>query len=338
MKAAVFNGVGVPLRIQNIPDPQPGKGEIVLRVGRCGICGSDLHMTDGTAPMQYPLGAVPGHEFAGEVVAIGKEVERIRVGDFVTALPFDGCGQCAACLAGRSIFCANMVPLAGGFAQYIRTREKAAMVLPRTLSMTDGALIEPLAVGLHGVTLAKLRPGARVLVIGAGPVGLAATFWARRLGAGSIAVTASSRRREGLARQMGADAFVLPEADEELANLAVNALGGMPDVVVEAAGVAGMLAQAIQCVRPGGTICVLGFCVQPDAFLPCLAVFKEACMRFAVAYSMREFEHVARVLDSGAIEPRAMVTDQIGLDQLPGAFEALRSRTHQCKVVVDPST
>jgi len=336
MRAAVFKGIGKPLSVESLPDPTPGPGEFVLRVGRCGICGTDLHMTDGTAPMQYSVGGVPGHEFAGEVVAVGKDVTRLARGDFVTAMPFSGCGKCRWCLAGQPIFCAQMVRLDGGFSEFVLSRECVAVKLPRTLSLADGALIEPLAVGLHGVSLSAPPVGARVLIIGAGPIGLAALFWLKRQGAGAVVLTASSRRREALAREMGADHFVLPAAGQPLSAASMDALGDMPDLVIEASGAPGMIAEAINCVRPRGTVSVLGFCVQADTFVPATAMFKEVKVQFAITYALEEFENVARVLDSGAVQARAMITDQVTLDELPAAFEALRQRTHQCKVMVNP--
>jgi 2-desacetyl-2-hydroxyethyl bacteriochlorophyllide A dehydrogenase len=336
VRAAVFRGVGRPLAIERLPDPSPGAREIVLRISRCGICGTDLHMTDGTALVSYPIGGVPGHEVAGEVVAIGREVSRVAVGDRITALPFKGCGSCAACVDGRPVLCAQMTMLAGGFAEYMLSHESVATKLPRTLSMSDGALIEPLAVGLHGISMSRINPGARVLIIGAGPIGLAALFWARRLGAARIVVTAGSRRRESLARKLGADDFVLPESAESWPDLVSQALGGLPDLIVEASGVQEAIARAISCVRPGGSVTVLGLCMQADSFRPAAAVWKELRMHFAMAYNLQEFEHVARVLDSGAVEATAMITDVVSLDALPSAFEALRQRTHQCKVMVEP--
>jgi (R,R)-butanediol dehydrogenase/meso-butanediol dehydrogenase/diacetyl reductase len=150
--------------------------------------------------------------------------------------------------------------MAGGMAEYVLTNERVSTRLPKTLSLEDGALIEPLAVSLHGVALAKLAPGARVQVIGAGPVGLGVVFWAKRLGAGRVAVTATSRRREAMARQMGADAFVVPAADQDIAALVADALGGPPDVVFECAGQVGLLGQAVHCVKPQGDVVSLGFC------------------------------------------------------------------------------
>src|SRR5579859_252720 len=319
MRAAVFKGVGRPLKIETLPDPTPSEGEIVIKVGRCGICGTDIAMSDGSGPV-FELDSIIGHEFAGTIVALGSGVERLKIGDRVTSMPFTGCGRCVTCLSGRPNFCAGFRGMAGGFAQYIVSTERTAIKLPATLTLSDGALIEPLAVGLHGATLARIQPGSRVLVLGAGPIGLAAVFWARRLGAGPIVVTATSRQREALSLRHGASAFVLPENPADLRQAAIEQLGGMPDLVIEAVGKPGLIAQAIDCVRPAGTVVVLGFCSRTDSFLPAVAVWKEVSMQFAMTYSLAEFEHVALVLDGGDVDPRAMITDTVGLDALPGVF------------------
>lgn len=334
MKAAIFKAVGQPLEIEDIADPTPGPGEIVVQVGRCGICGTDLHMTEGHG-YTYPIGTIPGHEFAGEVVAIGAEVDNLKVGDRVASLPMTGCGRCAACVEGVPFFCSQgMRGLPGAFAEYALASARESVKLPSSLSLADGALVEPMAVGLHGVVLAQMQPGARVLVLGAGPIGLAAVFWARQLGAGNIAVSASSRRREDLALIMGADDFLDP--DENLATAAAASLGGAPDVVFECAGVPGVIAKAVDAVRGRGTVVVLGCCSVPDTFTPAAALFKEVRLQFSNTYSVQQFEHVARTFDAGHVEPRAMITDTVSLEQLPDAFEALRQRSNQCKVMVDP--
>src|SRR5581483_5234204 len=192
----------------------------------------------------------------------------------------------------------------------------------------------PLAVGLHGVALAGQRPGARVLVQGAGAIGLAAAYWARRLGAGRIAVTARSRRGESLALQLGADRFLASSGD--LQPQLEAALGGAPDVIFECAGAPGMVAQAVNLVRPRGTVVILGNCMLPDAFHPAQAMFKQVRIQGSMVYSLAEFETVAATLDAGHVEPRAMVTDTVSHEQLPAAFEALRRPARQCKVMVDP--
>jgi len=334
MKAAVFKGVGKPLSIESVPDPTPGPGDLVLKVGRCGICGTDLHMTDGHAET-FPEQSIIGHEFAGEVVAVGPDVERYRVGDIVAALPIIGCGKCGACLSGETMWCEHgMNGIAGGFGQYAIAKAHASIKLPNSLSLEDGALVEPLAVSLHGVSLAQLAPGARVLVQGAGAIGLGAAYWSKRLGAGKVAVTARSNRGESFAMQMGADVFI--SGEDDLPRRVTEALGGPPDVIFECVGVPGMIAQAVNLVRARGTVVILGNCMLPDTFYPAQAMFKQVRLQGSMVYSVQEFETVARSLDAGHVEPRAMVTETIGYDQLPETFEALRGRHHQCKVMVAP--
>jgi (R,R)-butanediol dehydrogenase/meso-butanediol dehydrogenase/diacetyl reductase len=333
MRAALFKGAGQPLSVEDLPEPEPGTGEAVIKVGRCGICGSDIHMTSGHGA-DYPAGTVLGHEFAGEVVAIGKNVSRVKMGDRITAMPAAGCGQCGPCLAGYPLGCANMTGMIGGFGEYMRVSEAGALKLPDTLTLADGALVEPLAVGLGGVRLAAMQPGARVLVLGAGSVGLAAIYWARHLGAGRVVAASPSDRRAGLAIQMGADGFeALGEGEGERVNAA---LGGMPDIVLECAGAVGVLQKSIELVRSGGTIVSLGFCTQPDAILPSFATWKQVTIKFSFAYAMRDFVHCLDLLNRGHVEPRLMVSQTIGLDALPGMFEAIRGGAAQTKVHVDP--
>jgi 2-desacetyl-2-hydroxyethyl bacteriochlorophyllide A dehydrogenase len=182
-----------------------------------------------------------------------------------------------------------------------------------------------------------MKHGDRVLVVGAGPIGLAALYWAKRAGAGRVAVTASSNRREALALSMGADAFVTPEEGRSLARGSAQALGGSADIVLECVGVPGMLDLSVSCVRRGGTVLVLGFCMEPELFRASAAMTREAKLQFAILYSREEFQICVDALDAGAVSPRAMITDVVSLDDLPTAFEALRSRTTQCKVLIDPS-
>jgi 2-desacetyl-2-hydroxyethyl bacteriochlorophyllide A dehydrogenase len=334
MKAAVFKGPGKVLAIESLRDPTPGDGELVLRIGRCGICGTDLHMTDGHAAT-FPAGSVLGHEFAGEVVAMGANAGNYRLGDVVAGLAVAGCGKCVQCLAGDPMWCERgFVPAMGGFGQYTVVKGLSAIKLPSSLSLADGALIEPLAVGLHGVKLAAITPGSKVLVLGGGPIGLAATFWAHRYGANRIVVASRSRRGEERALRMGASRFEV-FGDQFSFDLKA-ALGGMPDVVLECIGVPGLLTQAIEIVRPRGTVVVLGNCMLPEPLVPSLLIFKELRLQGSMVYSRREFEIVADIMDAGHVEARAMVTDTVSLAELPGAFESLRKPTYQCKTLVDP--
>jgi threonine dehydrogenase-like Zn-dependent dehydrogenase len=334
VRAAVFKGPGQALAIESLRDPTPGDGELVLRVGRCGICGTDLHMTDGHAAT-YPAGSVLGHEFAGEVVAVGPDAGSYREGDVVAGLAISGCGKCAQCVAGDPMWCEQgFVPAMGGFGQYTVVKALSAIKLPSSLSLADGALIEPLAVGLHGVNLAAVTSGSRVVIMGSGPIGLAAAFWANRCGATRIVVASRSRRGEEHALRMGASSFEV--FGEQLSMRVTAALDGLPDVVFECIGVPGTLTTAIEIVRRRGTVVVMGNCMLPEPFIPSLLVFKQVRLQGSMVYSRREFEIVADVMDAGHVEPRIMVTDTVSLAELPGAFESMRKPTYQCKTLVDP--
>ncbi len=333
MRAAVFHALKQPLTVETVPDPVPAEGQVLVEVCRCGICGSDLHLTED-AIFGVPGGTVLGHEYAGRVAALGRGVEGVKVGDHVAVMPLNSCGHCAHCLAGDPAWCSTMIFGGGGYSEYALTRPHQCVPLPKTVSLQDGALVEPMAVGLHGVRLARQEAGARVLVLGVGPIGLAAIYWARRLGAGRIAATAGSTRRADLARLMGADVFLDPaDASPEAA---ARALGGMPDVVYECVGVPGMIARSIDHVRPRGTVVVLGLCSKPDAFVPFLLVAKEVRLQASAFYDRRDFEMCADALDKDGDTQRAMVTDLVRLEDMPPVFEALRTRSTQCKVLVDP--
>ena len=335
MRAAIFHGAGQPVAIEQRPDPEPGAGEVVIRIGRCGVCGTDLHRTSGHSRLGLPPGSMFGHEFAGEVVALGKDVSRLKIGDRITAMPLAGCGACAACELGYPINCVNPGPGASmGFAEFLAVAESSAAPLPRALSLADGALVEPLSVGLHGVSLAAMPPGARVLVIGAGAVGLAAVFWSRRMGAGKILASSPSRRRAEMALMMGADSFeALGEGETERF---VRALGGAPDVVFECAGAIGSLEKSIEHVRTGGTVVSLGFCTAPDPISPHVATLKQVTIRFSMLYTLREFQHCIDMLDRGHVEPRSMISQTVSLDDFPDILERMRNGMPHTKVQVAP--
>lgn len=333
MKAAVFKGAGTPLVVETLPDPVPGEGEAVIKVQRCGVCGTDLHMTSGHGN-DAPINSVIGHEYCGEVVAVGKGVENLKPGQIVTAMPVAGCGNCSPCLAGYPMACAGMQGMVGGFGEYMRIAAPSTVVLPQTLSAADGALVEPLAVGLRGVRLAQMQPGARVAVLGAGSIGLAVIYWARLLGAGRIVAISRSARRAELAGKMGANTFeALGDGEMERVSAA---LGGMPDIVFEGTGAVGMTQKAVELVAPGGTVISLGFCTSPDPILPSLATWKQVTIKFSFAYDLREFQHSADMLDAGHVEPRLMVSRTVGLDAFPAVLEELRAGANETKVHVDP--
>src|SRR6478752_1366129 len=333
MKAVTFQALHAPLAFETLPDPTPGAGEVVIKVGRCGICGSDLHMTEDAA-YGCKHGDVLGHEFAGEVVGLGREVEGLKSGDLVSVIPLKSCGHCGHCRNGEVQWCAQFGLQGGGYAEYALTRPNQCIRLPAEISLADGAIVEPLAVALHGVNLSGLKAGDRVLVLGAGPIGLAVAFWARRMGAGKVAVQDIADFQQDRALGMGADVFVVDPADP--IGSAERGLGGKADVVFECVGIPGLIAQAVEQVRPRGTILLLGLCTRPDTFNSFAMLSKEVRLVTSAFFTVPEHQASLDALAEGAIEPRLLVTDTISLAETPEVFESLKHRTNQCKVLIAP--
>ena len=340
MKAAVFHEVGQPLAIEEVPDPTPGEGELILKVARCGICGSDLHSTE-VGLMTLPGGSVMGHEFSGEVAAIGPGVTGWKEGQKVTALPFISCGDCGPCLRGETLQCRKIVTTglgqnAGAYAEYVKVGAHDTIALPASVNLVEGALVEPLAVGFHAVEMARLQPGANVLVVGAGPVGLAVTLFSRFLGARNIIVSEKSARRMEMAGKMGATDCISADGDV-ISAFRKHSRGAMPDVIFECVGVPGMIQHCVDLAPRGGRIVVVGVCSKPDNFMPLAAIMKEISLQFVLAYRKPDFDLIVDLLARDRIDPTPMVTGAVGFGAFPTAFEALRTPVDHCKVMLDPA-
>jgi (R,R)-butanediol dehydrogenase/meso-butanediol dehydrogenase/diacetyl reductase len=340
MRAAVFKELSKPLVIEAVADPVPGPHDIILRVKTCGICGSDLHMTEPGTIMPLPGGAVMGHEFAGEVMEVGKAVTHLwKAGDRVAGFPVICCGEATPCInfSQRGI-CAKMVAVGlgqspGGYAEFVRIGSGSGYRLPDSVSFREGAMVEPLAVGLHAVDMAKMPRGATVLVIGAGPVGLATMLWAKFLGARHVIVSEKAQIRRDMAARFGATDAIDP--GQPLTAQVEKIAGKAPDIIFECVGVPGLLMNAMAEAPRGGRIVVAGVCQQPDTIMPLMGIMKELEIQFVLGYRPADFDYVIAMIASDRIDVAHMVTDIVDLDALPAAFEALRKPSHQCKVMLE---
>ncbi|NUB46835.1 alcohol dehydrogenase catalytic domain-containing protein [Fertoebacter nigrum] len=333
MKAAFFDAVASPLRIATQADPSPGPDEVVLRVAACGICGSDLHITEDPKPFGIGAGFVLGHEIAGEVLATGADVRDLRPGDGVAVVPMRGCGHCARCLSGDPARCPAMVLIGGGYAEYVTVAARQCRVLPPGIALADGALAEPLAVALHCVVRAGLKPGDRVAIIGAGPIGLLVAFWARRMGAASVVMADIHDHQRDRAMVLGATGFAL--SGDRLAENIADLCAGPPDIVFECVGKRGLLQAATETVRLQGKVVGVGLCIGGDEWDPFVALTKEIDLIFTVFFHQRNEFGVALDALAGGV-PQRIITERIGLSQVPQVFESLRRRTTQCKVLIQP--
>ena len=254
MKVATWHG-GTRFTLDDAPEPVPGPGQVVVAVEAAGICGTDVHATQGLFPYKPPL--VLGHEYTGVVRAVGRGVSKKLIGRPVACEPSFGCGACAECDAGRVSQCPNLTRL-GGFAQRVAMPAHCAHPLPRGLDPVAGALTEPAACCLAGLESFPMPRQATVLVIGGGIMGLLTMALAKRRGATRLILSDPIEERRGFAKRLGANIVIDPakEALRERVMALTNDRGA--DVVAEAVGKPDLVAEAMTLVKPGGVLQLVG--------------------------------------------------------------------------------
>ncbi len=327
MRAAVMQEGGV-IDLTTVPDPVPRAGELLLEVSACGLCGSDLK-----ARAMMPAGVIMGHEFGGQVVGTGPETEGWTEGMHAAVLPVASCGSCASCVAGDVVHCASAVLLGlgggpGGFAERIVVPAASSFAVPEPIEPVHAALVEPYAVGLHTIDAVGVEPGDKVLVVGAGTVGLTSITWAALRGAERITVVDPNE-----ARRRGATAF---GATDDLTD-ASAAVPGAYDVAVECVGRPGLLDACIAATRAKGRIVVAGVCTEQDPFWSMAALMKELTIHFAVYYTPDDFRTVIDAFAKGTVSPGRLIGRTVSLSSLADAFDLLARGTTQGKILVDPS-
>ena len=335
MRAAFFNGKES-VEVREIDRPTPAPGEVLLRVGACGICGTDLHYYEGVFP--YSRKRVPGHEFAGEVVEVGDGVTQIAVGDRVAIEPLRRCGECANCTSGRYHICERMNFTSdqsnGGMAEYVTMPAYTCYKLPDEVDFELAALTEPLAVSLHGQHMVGVRSGERVLVLGAGTIGLMSTLGAWSAGAEVITTYRHDHQGEAALRA-GAWRVV---RDGETAGLEKEGI----DVVIETiGGTAPTLQQAMGIVRPGGRVCVLGVFAMPQQINALGMVLKDVTMAGGITYcrpgAHSDFDVAINILKTHGDRARSLISHRFPIDGISEAFATASDKsTKSLKVQIQP--
>lgn len=325
------------LFLRDIDDPEPGPGEMLVRVEASGVCGTDRHLLHGEFPSAPPV--TIGHEFCGIVTALGAGVTGFEIGQRVTADPNIVCGHCEPCQAGRINLCRNLRALGihrdGGFADHAIVPQTQAYGLPETLKPEHGAFCEPVACCLHGVDMAQIPAGGSVVVLGGGVIGLLTVQLARLAGARQVVLSTRQASRRRLAEDIGATATVDPTAGDPVA--AITGPGGVlpggADVVFECAGVPDTMMQMTRVARSGGTVVVLGVMPRGETvpWEPFDVLFRE--LRVLGSF-INPFTHrrAASLVASGALALDPLITRRMGLGEVvdvvrhpaaPGEVKAL---------------
>lgn len=326
MRAAVIEGGKFVVR--DVAEPRPASDELLIRVHGCGVCGSDLK----TYPL-LPDGTIMGHEFAGEVVAAGSAVaDQWPLGTPVAAMPVIGCDACGSCAAGDPARCATPQAVGlgirpGGFAEYVTVAASGTVALDPSVGLRDGALVEPLAVGLHALNRGGAAAGDRLLIVGAGPVGLSALVWARSRGINDITVCDPVAQRRQGAVDLGATHAIDPTT---------AGVGTGFDLVVECVGKPGMIATCLDAAGPRGRIVIAGVCMEPDTFMPLGAVVKDVTMSFVSYYTVDEFRTAATALADGSLRLDGFVSGYATLDDLQEVVDGLSHPSDQQKIIITP--
>ena len=322
--------------VDDVPDPSPVSGEVVVKSVACGICGSDLHAARHTAEFvatsieaggAFKLTTfdpvVLGHEFCAEVMESG---ERLQAGQLVCSVPT---------LPRAPNVPVGYAPEApGGFGEYMLLAERLLLPVPAGVDADRAALTEPMAVGHHAVNMARLGGDEAIIVVGAGPVGLAVTANLASAGAGPVVVAELSAKRRELALAMGADVVLDPRETDAYGQDDVRRRENV--VIFECVGVPGMIDDIFLRAPRRARIVVVGVCLQMDHARPLIAVNKELNVQYVLGYDMTEFEHTLRRIADGALDVGPVITHTVGLDGVAQAFDALAAPDAHGKVIVRP--
>ena len=333
------------LEVADLPRPVPGKGEVLVQVAACGICGSDVHGYDGTSGRRIPP-IVMGHEAAGTIAEVGAGVTSFQPGERVTFDSTVYCGECDYCRSGQVNLCdyRQVVGVscgdyrrAGAFAEYVVVPQRILYRLPDTLSFPEAAMLEAVSVALHAVRLSELEGGETALVIGAGMIGLLTLQAARAGGASRVMVADVDATRLKMAKEMGADEVLHLSGVELVAEVMRLTAGKGVDVALEAVGRNETVSAAIDSVRKGGEVTLIGN-IAPEVTLPLQKVVTRQIRLQGTAASAGEYLQAIDLMTSGKIRVKPLITAVAPLSDGPQWFERLYSREpNLMKVVLEPS-
>ena len=338
MRASVLRDGQMVLR-DDVPEPVPGPGQVLVEVKACGICGSDLHFAKHGAEVTELNSSLEGsvfdglqldldrdifmgHEFSAEVLEAGPDTDAPAPGTLVASMPL----LLTPTGVEPIVYSNNVI---GGYAERMLLSAPLLTPIPNGLDPRHAALTEPMAVGLHAVNKSAIQPAETALVLGCGPIGIAVIAALRLRGVESIVAADYSSKRRGLAEVVGATTTVDPAQGSPFD-------GTSPPVIFEAVGVPGIIDDVLRRAPANARVVVVGVCMQPDTIRPHFAINKEIELKFVLGYDPAEFTDCLRAIAEGRIDVAPLITGQVGLDGVGGAFDELAHPDAHCKVLVTP--
>jgi len=332
------------LELADLPAPSPAPDEVLIRVAACGICGSDVHGYDGSSGRRIPP-IVMGHEAAGVIAAVGSAVKTFAPGDRVTFDSTVYCGECPNCRRGNVNLCDRRQVLgvscadyrrAGAFAEFVAVPARILYRLPDNFSFAEAAMLEAVAVAIHGVNLAQLAPGSTALVVGAGTIGILTLQALRAAGCSKVFVTDVDTQRLALAKKLGATETFLSD-DSLLARILERTNNEGVDVAIECVGRNETVAASIDVTRKGGTVVLVGN-IAPNVNLPLQKVVTRQIRLQGSCASAGEYPQAIEWMASGKIQVKPLITAIAPLEEGPRWFERLHAREpNLLKVVLTPN-
>ncbi|MFM7140417.1 MAG: zinc-binding dehydrogenase [Alphaproteobacteria bacterium] len=322
--------------VETVPDPKPTPGGVVVKVAACGVCGTDHGIWRDHL---LPDGTILGHEFAGTVVETGPGVSDWQEGDRAAVLPIPYCGTCDLCQSGKHNLCQLGLQLmvgcgggAGGLAEYAAVPAASLRRLPSSTDVQLAALVEPLAVALHAVSLGRVEPGTRVGIIGLGPLGLFSGLVARQYGGLCFGLDHRPSRVTA-AHSFGLGAFAADDlADERIRDLT----NGGPDVVVEASGRPEAIERAATLARVGGRVVLVSSYHAPAELKPGRWLTRGISLLPSIAYRPEDFDTALQLLASRRIDASRLVTGVSGLAETQAVFDRFETQSDAIKILIDP--
>ncbi len=320
MKAAVFYEAGQPLKIEEVPTPEPAGGEVLVKVAACGLCRTDLHYLHGTPTFKKPP-IILGHEISGTVDGLGDGVEAFKEGDRVLIPPVFACGQCNFCRTGRGTICTKQTMVGnhrdGGFAEYITVPASDIFHLPEEIPIQEGSIIsDAISTPYHAVVnRAQVKPGETVVIFGCGGVGLSTVQMAAVAGANVIAVDIFDQKLE-FARKLGATATVNAKEHDDVAKVIRKMTGGGADVAIEVIGYPPTIEAAYNAVRWGGRVIVVGFTPKDITINAGRMMFREIEMKGSLGCGLQDYPVLLNLIKSGKINVKELVTHSYPLDDI----------------------